>query len=690
MRKILFSIFLGVANLGHAQSVVAEHLSEVSAQDKANALEVVLTGTLRRDKRAPGKYISLDDDFRQLRDLCWQMRSLDLSGAHLDSVPANALHSRHHLQKVVLPANVKHIGSQAFFACDSLETLVVNAKVPPTVDAFAFGNIDLSKLKLIVPKKSRKAYKKAAGWSAFFGKSPNTLVLDPDLGRIPQAVPVSLIPIPAQLEELKGVFDPTHLGQIIDSPELFNEHEHLLRILQNRCGMKSLSGEGKARLSIDRSLPEEGYHLRAEGSDLTIVGGSPKGVFYGLMTLEQLFYQQPRCKAVDIADAPRTAMRELMVDPVRNWLPYEDLKDFIVEMARYKFNSLHIHLVDDQAWRIEIQAYPELTEKASFRVGMDDMLMPIGGYYTQEQMKELCRFAAKYHVTIIPEIEMPGHEVAAIHTFPWLTCAKLENGEVPIRTTCGVSNELLCPSSERTYEFLETVFRELAQVFPGQYIHLGGDEAGKPSLDCWTYCDRCQDLKCEIMGTDSLRSNREGNWRLQKYMFDRVIALLRDELGKTPMFWYETDFVEIQPGCIGFAWRDGLTQSAIDAAQRCDAKLMLCPGEHCYFDYPMGLNDMPEVNWGMPTTTLEQTYSLDPAWGNGSEFEEKCLNGVAGTLWSECINSTERLYYQAYPRALALAEAGWSPQPKRDYSDFLRRLAPITADMHKRGICVDY
>ena len=275
-----------------------------------------------------------------------------------------------------------------------------------------------------------------------------------------------------------------------------------------------------------------------------------------------------------------------------------------------------------------------------------------------------------------------------------------------------------------------------ADVFPGPYVHLGGDEAGNPALDCWTHCESCQALKAQLFAADGLTesperqpaSGREGNWRLQQYMFDRVIALLRDELGKTPMFWYETDFHEIQPGCITFAWRHGLTQAAIDAAKRCDAKIILCPGEHCYLDYPMGYNDMPEVNWGMPTTTLEQTYRLDPAWGNGDyydddalrydddalryddnalrydddalrydddalrsvkNFERDCLMGVAGTLWTECIPSMERLYYMAYPRALALAEAGWSPQSRRSWPDFKRRAAVVCRDMLRRGVCVD-
>ena len=384
--------------------------------------------------------------------------------------------------------------------------------------------------------------------------------------------------------------------------------------------------------------------------------------------------------AMSIEDEPRTRMRELMVDPARIFMPLQVLKNYVVEMTRYKFNALHLHLVDDQAWRIEIKAFPRLIEKGTTRVGMDDMQLPISGYYTQDEMRELVAFAARYHVEIIPEIEMPGHEVAAIHCYPQLTCG---GKEVPIRTTCGVSNELLCPGEEFVYEFLGQVFAELATVVPSRYIHLGGDEAGNPALDCWTHCEKCQALKKQLGITTTDRSE---NWRLQQYMFDRAIDTLRTKHDKIPMFWYETDFKQIQEGCITFAWRHGLTNAAIDAAIANGAYIMLCPGEHCYLDYPMAHGDMPEVNWGMPTTTLEQTYRLDPAWGRTTDFEQHHLYGVAGTLWSECITTAERLDYQTYPRALALAEAGWSQPQQRSWQSFLRRLQPVLNDMHRRGI----
>ena len=510
------------------------------------------------------------------------------------------------------------------------------------------------------------------------------------LGTAPSAGAQNLIPIPFSVKttgEQPLVW--LNVGSIEAPAELQNEREHLERILNERCGITALNEQGTARivLGIDSTLSDdEAYTLQLNADGVRINGKTAAGVFYGLMTMEQLMIDNQasaRCvqtAAVDITDKPRTHVRELMVDPCRIFVPFERLKELVPEMARYKYNSIHLHLVDDQAWRIEIKKYPELTANGSSRVGMDDMQMPISGFYTQDQMREFVAYAAKYHVMVVPEIEMPGHEVAAAHCFPELTCG---GKKVPIRTTCGVSNELLCPGNEFTYTFLGNVFREIADVFPCKYIHLGGDEAGSPALGCWNNCEKDKALKRKL---GIKEDRREDNWKLQEYLFNRIIDTLQTKYNKVPMFWYETDFKRIQPGCVTFAWRNGLTANALNAAVENNAKIMLCPGEHCYFDSPMRSGDMPETNWGMPVTTLEATYSLDPSWGKGEDFEENNLFGVAGTLWSECINSPERIFYQAFPRALALAEAGWSPQKNRSWNGFLKRLRPVLLDMQRRGI----
>ena len=669
-----------------------------------NAQNVKITG----DFRCGG----WNDDFRQLRDLQWNMESLDLSEADCDSIRQNALHSRHKLKNIILPNKLKIIGQQALFACDGIEnitlpesteriesrafgncfglkTIISSATTPPQIAEDAFSGIDVSKVKLIVPKGSEKAYKTSDVWKDFFSKKAG-IIKEKHNGNF------NIIPIPNKIRHTEGKeLITSNLGQIIAPSSLANESQHLQEILDKRLRLKTKKkSKAKITLEIDKTIGNpESYTLCIDDAGIKITGADDAGVFYGIMTLDQILIPKNKNGQINtipptiIEDSPRTEIRELMLDPCRIFIPFEDLKGMVAEMARYKMNAMHLHLTDDQAWRIEIKKYPRLTEKGCFRVGMDDMQMPIEGFYTQEQMKELVAFAKNYHVEIIPEIEMPGHQVAAIHCYPELTCGGVQ---LPIRTTCGVSDNLLCPSNEFTYEFLENVFTELSTIFTSKYVHLGGDEAGNPPLECWSGCKSCQALLKEIMSDPNTKpqpGSRNDNWRLQKHMFDRVIGFLRSKLNKTPMFWYETDFHEIQPGCIVFAWRHGLTATAIDAAIRCNAKIMLCPGEHCYLDYPAASGDMPEVNWGMPITSLQQTYKLNPAWGYSKDFEKNNLCGVAGTLWSECINSTERLYYMAFPRALALSEAGWSQQSNRNYDDFVKRLKHISTDMHRRGIC---
>ena len=715
MRKFIsLAVVALLASSMSAQTIA--NMKDLNAEKKSAAINLKLTGTLTTTKNS---------DFRQLRDLCWQLRNLDLSEATCPVLPKNAFHSRHHLQHIILPNQLQEIGTQAFFACDNLQEVVipksvtkvgaaafsgckslknitiegtpeigefsfanlegvqvirVNSHIPPKAAATAFSGVNMRGVKLVMPRGSEKAYRKAQGWKAFFGEVKQAReVCNPE---------ACLIPVPMDLK-VKAKAAPLQVAgnwKIVADEGLANEREHADRILMERNAQQK-GAQLTMTLAIDPTLTDaEAYTLEVQQKGVVIKGKTAAGVFYGLMTFDQLLRgnaSKVGCDAIPqlaLKDQPRTHVRELMVDPCRIFIPYEELKAFVPEMARYKLNMLHLHLVDDQAWTIEIKKYPRLTAEASSRWGMDDMLMPIKGYYTQEQMRDFVAYCAKYHIQVVPEIEMPGHEVAAISVYPELTCQGVRK---PIRTTCGVSDELLCAGNEFTYEFLGNVFKELADVFPSEYIHLGGDEAGNPALDCWTNCPKCQALKKKLGITTTDRSE---NWKLQGYLFDRVIDLLRTQYHKTPMFWYETDFKKIQPGCVTFAWRAGLTKEALGAAVENNARILLCPGEHCYFDYPMAKGDMPEVNRGMPVTSLKAAYDLDPAWGMGEEFEKNNLFGVAGTLWSECINSPERIYYQAYPRALALAEAGWSLQKNRSWEGFLTRLKPTAKDMMRRGI----
>ena len=692
----LFSLSLSAQTIGTMQ--------ELTAQQKAAATSITLRGV-----QLPTGWNS---DFRQLRDCCPRLTELNLSGCRNRELPTNALFSAHHLRRLVLPDSLERIGKAALYACDGIEELVIPASVvriddsalagmralqrltilgcpeigemalagltdlreivvqspiPPRCAANTFAGLQSQQIQLTVPRSARRAYRQAEGWRTLFINASKKHTEDVDS--------VQIIPIPQSLTYDGGRLEMAQIGKVVACDALNNERDHAQSILNRLSTWRPGKGKGILQLELDATISAspEAYTLQVTPNGIVIRGVTPTAVFWGLMTLEQMLTTScantltASLPTLHIEDAPRTQLRELMIDPARIFIPLAELRPFVVEMARYKLNALHLHLVDDQAWRIEIKAYPRLTEIGSKRTGMDDMPLDISGYYTQEEMREFVQFAARYHVEVIPEIEMPGHEVAAIHCYPQLTCGARE---VPIRTTCGVSNELLCPGEEFVYEFLGNVFRELSEVFPSRYIHLGGDEAGNPALDCWTHCEKCEALKAKL---GIPLSDPSENWRLQEYLFNRVIDTLRTCYGKTPMFWYETDFKRIPEGCITFAWRHGLTAAAIRAAQENGAHIMLCPGEHCYLDYPAAPGDMPEVNWGMPVTSLEQTYRLDPSWGFGESFEQHHLFGVAGTLWSECIPTPERLFYMTYPRAMALAEAGWSPQSRRQWPDFQQR-----------------
>ena len=531
MRKFIsLAVVALLASSMSAQTIA--NMKDLNAEKKSAAINLKLTGTLTTTKNS---------DFRQLRDLCWQLRNLDLSEATCPVLPKNAFHSRHHLQHIILPNQLQEIGTQAFFACDNLQEVVisksvtkvgaaafsgckslknitiegtpeigefafanlegvqvikVNSSVPPKAAATAFSGVNVRGVKLVMPRGSEKAYRKAQGWKAFFGEVKQAReVCNPE---------ACLIPVPMDLK-VKAKAAPLQVAgnwKIVADEGLANEREHADRILKERNAQQK-GAQLTMTLAIDPTLTDaEAYTLEVQQKGVVIKGKTAAGVFYGLMTFDQLLRgnaSKVGCDAIPqlaLKDQPRTHVRELMVDPCRIFIPYEELKAFVPEMARYKLNMLHLHLVDDQAWTIEIKKYPRLTAEASSRWGMDDMLMPIKGYYTQEQMRDFVAYCAKYHIQVVPEIEMPGHEVAAISVYPELTCQGVRK---PIRTTCGVSDELLCAGNEFTYEFLGNVFKELADVFPSEYIHLGGDEAGNPALDCWTNCPKCQALKKKLV-----------------------------------------------------------------------------------------------------------------------------------------------------------------------------------------------
>lgn len=433
----------------------------------------------------------------------------------------------------------------------------------------------------------------------------------------------------------------------------------------------------------------EAYALSVSANGVVVKGSGAAGTFYGVCTLDQLFVGEDgkpakTVPALTVRDAPRFAYRGLMLDPARNFMPVEDVKKFVETMARLKFNTLHFHVSDDQGWRVEIKnpKYRRL-----MTVGAQKN-RPKGtrGYYTQDEIRDLIAFAATLNVEVVPEVDMPGHGMGAIVAYPELTCeyvreinkpenaaelAKNPKMKLRVWEEAGVSEALLCAGNPKTYAFYDELLAELCRLFPSKKFHLGGDEA---PTKCWNKCGDCR----EFMKKKGLGSTQE----LMAYFFQRNFDAL-GKAGKTALYWYELDVPKYPKNAIMYSWRMGHTKQAIDRALREGYKVICCPGEYAYFDYPQKPGD-PNHGW-MPLTTLERVYQFDPGYGRPAK-EEASILGCEGTLWAEHIPDLERLHYQAFPRALALVEAGWTPMRRRGWESFRKRLRPVLLDMHARGV----
>ncbi len=475
---------------------------------------------------------------------------------------------------------------------------------------------------------------------------------------------------------------------------LYAEAEELKRVIEKRSGyssqiiVSSHPGKKQIRLTLDSTLSElESYTLSITPKYIQITGKTRTGIFYGIQTLDQLLLgdggQQPHTtlSCLEIEDAPRYSYRALMLDPARHFIPIAEVKRFIDLMARYKFNILQLHLTDDQGWRVEIKKYPELTRTGAFRNPKGGDQGPDNGFYTQEELRDLIEYAAARHIEIIPELDIPGHTVAAIHTYPSLGCLQPENHPIRFGET---ADRTLCASSEQVYEFYANVLQEISMLFPSKYIHLGGDEAVIDKN--WGQCPQCQ----KLMNTLGYREVRE----LMGYFFGRIHQLVQQQ-GKEMMLWCELDNIRLPAHeflfpypkeAILFTWRMGLTPKTIELTGNAGIKLIASPGEHCYLDYPQYKGDLPEFrNWGMPLLPLEQAYRWDPGYGLPAE-KQKHIIGVAGLLWGEALQDINRITYMAYPRALALAEAGWSKMENRSWDNFKNNLVPHLSDLMREGI----
>ena len=428
-----------------------------------------------------------------------------------------------------------------------------------------------------------------------------------------------------------------------------------------------------------RGASPEAYRLTADNTRIHITG-TDAGLFYGMQSLTQLLPTAKQDKidvaAIEIDDAPRFAWRGLHLDAGRHFFPAAFVKKYLDVMAMYKLNTFHWHLTEDQGWRIEIKKYPRLTEFASRRreTVVDHKVDPYvgdgipydGGYYTQAEVREIVAYAAARHITVIPEIEMPGHAQAALAAYPQLACSP---GPFEVWTNWGVSENIYCPS-DATFAFLDDVLSEVAALFPAPYIHIGGDEAPKVA---WKNSELAQ----AIIKREHLKDEGE----LQSW-FIRRVEKIGHAKGKRMIGWDEILEGGLAPDATVMSWRG--EEGGIAAAKQ-GHDVVMSPGDYCYLDHAQGPaeSEVFPLDGHLP---LAQVYAYDPQPRELSARERGHILGVQGNVWSEHMPNAEVVEYAAFPRAVALAEVGWSTQSARDYADFERRLANQYPRLDSAGI----
>ncbi len=422
---------------------------------------------------------------------------------------------------------------------------------------------------------------------------------------------------------------------------------------------------------------KEAYKFDVTQNKISINGSTSAGTFYGVQLLRKVLMIQKANSTIElpnvsIVDYPRFGYRGMMLDASRHFAPVDFVKKFIDILALHNINTFHWHLTDDQGWRIEIKKYPKLTEigsrRAETQVGKNKNEYdgkPHGGFYTQNEIKEIVSYAQKRFITIIPEIDLPGHMMAALASYPEIGCA---GKDYEVRKNWGVSEDVLCVGNEKTFEFLEGVFEELIPLFPSNYFHIGGDECPKTS---WKNCPKCQ-AKITKLGLikDSKHSAEE---KLQSYCISRIEKFLNSK-GKKIIGWDEILEGGIAPNATIMSWRS--FQGGIEAAQQGHDAIMT-PSSHCYFDHYQGNDTKSEPLAIGGFTSIERVYSFEPIPEVLNSEQRKHIIGAQANLWREYISSSDQVEYMILPRLAALSEVLWTAPEKKNYSNFLTRLTDL-------------
>lgn len=505
-----------------------------------------------------------------------------------------------------------------------------------------------------------------------------------NLGNAQSQLP--LIPKPKDFKLEKGTFAINN-KTVIQADENSFEANYLQQIIKSQTGLdlKIVPVAGQvSKINLSRSVDGtnnnsvESYKLTISRNNIALIAEHNEGLFYGIQTLIQLLPLQKsseiKLPCLTISDQPKYAWRGMHLDVCRHFFPKEFVKKYIDYLTLYKMNTFHWHLTDDQGWRIEIKKYPKLTEIGAWRNGSmighyNDQTFDekrYGGFYTQDDIKEIVAYATERHITIVPEIEMPGHAQAALAAYPEYSCT---GGPFKVAKEWGVLEDVFCPK-EATISFLEDVLTEVIALFPSQYIHIGGDECPKTR---WKNCPNCQALIKE----KGLKDEHE----LQSYFVQRIEKFVNSK-GRKIIGWDEILEGGLAPNAAVMSWRG--TEGGITAAKQ-KHFVVMTPGAYCYFDHYQGNPKNEPLAIG-GYTTVEKVYSFNPTPSELSTEDGKYILGAQANLWAEYLYTPQNVEYMVFPRIMALSEVLWGTSNPQNFSDFQSRMIQQFPILDQKGI----
>lgn len=491
---------------------------------------------------------------------------------------------------------------------------------------------------------------------------------------------IIIVPEPAYVEPLVGRVDANSVWISTADTSLFFSRDYLQNhITKYKSTRLKLADTQQIRtkalpivLSLDKTIINPSAYILQVMPNRIEIRGNSTGVFYGVQTLIQLFshgnYDDiPACL---IKDSARFSWRGLHLDVGRHFQPVSFIKHYLDWMALHKLNTFHWHLTEDQGWRIEIKKFPELTRTGSRRnqtligpygTGIYDGI-PHGGFYTQGEIREIVQYATERHITIVPEIEMPGHSLAALSAYPELGCT---GGPYQVMETWGVSDEVMCAGNERTFDFLEQVLDEVMNLFPGSILHVGGDECPK---ERWKHCNRCQ----ERMRKEGLPDEQA----LQSYFMQRIEKIV-NQRGKRIIGWDEILEGGLPPHAMVMSWRG--EAGGIEAAKQ-QHEVVMCPGKPLYFDHTQRMQEDSVTQGGY--NPLEAVYAYNPIPAELDQSLHRFVLGAQANVWTEYMCYPSKIEYMLFPRMAALSEMLWTPETKKSWTQFETKL-PYLFDWYK-------